>query len=139
MNDFIKVFSDTLLGDTLFAELAAYLVLALIGATLYMRIRINNRMKSDNGKPEKWSWRFFLKDNFDRLVITFLLVFIWASHGHTLDAEIQKIAPWLGEIGKGIYIVIGFFTDLIVVYLKQAYQFVIEWIKTKFSKSETQN
>lgn len=133
MEGFINVFSDTLLGETLFAELVAYFVLAMIGATLYMRLRIKNRHKSDNGKPEKWSWSFFIKDNLDRMLTTAILVFIWASHGHTI---ITHLPEWASEIGKGVYIVIGFLTDLIVVYLKEGYKIANKWFKSKVNAKE---
>lgn len=118
MEAFIQAFAATLLGETSIAELLAYFVLASIGAALYMAIRINARHKTDNGKPKKWSWRFFIKDNLGRMLITLILVFVWASHGHDLTGYLPS---WASEIGKGMYIVIGFLTDLIVVYLKKGY------------------
>lgn len=130
MEAFIQVFGNTLLGETLFAELTAYFVLALIGAVLYMGIRVSARHKSDNGKPEKWSWKFFIKDNLGRVALTFILVFIWASHGHAL---MGYLPAWASEIGKGIYIVIGFLTDIIVVYLKKGYKLATKWFNAKLT------
>jgi hypothetical protein len=127
----MKEFLDVILGDTPVGEFLGYLFLALIGSTLYLAVRIRNRHKSDNGKPSKWNFWFLMKDEWDRLFITLILVYIWASYGHQINAWIQQYVQ-TGDMGKGAYIAIGFFTDMIVVYLKKGYLWVGKKVKAIF-------
>lgn len=107
----MEAFIATLLGTLPLGELMAYMVFGLIGATFYILVKIQNRFKSDNGKPEKWNWHFFFRDNFVRMGFTFILVFVWALFGNDLT---NFIPVDYHALGKVIYILIGFLTDVIV-------------------------
>lgn len=107
MEDFIK----TLFGEMPLGELSAYMVFGLIGATGYLLLKISNRKKSDNGKPEVWSWKFFIEDNIFRLLFTFLLVFLWARFAPDLTSWVPES---LYALGAFTYVIIGAATDAIV-------------------------
>jgi uncharacterized membrane protein YuzA (DUF378 family) len=107
MQDFIL----TLIGELSIGELLAYFVLGMMGAMAYMLFKVSNRYKSDNGKPDKWSWGFFWRDNFFRMGFTFIIVFSWAVFGNELTSFIPENFATLGKMS---YFLIGLGTDFIV-------------------------
>lgn len=107
MQDFIIA----LIGELSLGELLAYFVLGMMGAMAYMLFKVSNRFKSDNGKPEQWSWSFFWRDNFFRMCFTFIIVFVWAIFGNELTSFIPADFATLGKMS---YFLIGLGTDVIV-------------------------
>lgn len=119
-------FFDILLGEITVSELLAYSVFGILGATVYLYIKVRNRHKSDNGKPSDWSWRFFFRDNTKRMVATLFFVFIWARFSKDLTAWVPSGAESFGQFS---YVLIGFGTDVLVVYFGKK----LKELKDKFS------
>ena len=127
----MEKFLATILGNTTGGEMLGYMVLGLIGASIYLIIKVSNRKKTDNGKPEVWDWWFFFQDNILRVVLTLLFVYVWASNGDAMNKFFEEEVPWIGSFGKGIYIAIGFLTDIIVVFIDKGRRKIQDWIKNK--------
>ncbi|MBC7616984.1 MAG: hypothetical protein H7202_13035 [Pedobacter sp.] len=75
MENFIKEFSENLLGNLSLAVWASGMVLALIGAILSLRLAAKKRDKLSDNTPYQFSWKFMLQDNAQRLFTGFLITF----------------------------------------------------------------
>jgi hypothetical protein len=104
-------FINTLLNGMPIGELAAYMVFGVIGATMYLLFKVSGWNKNDNGKPANWSWKFFIKDNANRMLFTFFLIFIWARFD-----LVGFIPEQWNVFGDFSYILIGLVTDSLVLY-----------------------
>jgi hypothetical protein len=75
MENFIQEFIQNLLGSLSPAKYAAGFVFALISAIISLRLHAKNRDKSSFNTPVKFSWRFMIQDNAQRLFTGFLITF----------------------------------------------------------------
>lgn len=69
-------FIEHLLGTLSVSDYAAGMTFALIGALLSLRLHARNRDKFSGNTPYKFSWKFLLHDNAQRLFTGFLVSFI---------------------------------------------------------------
>jgi len=69
-------FLSQLLGSIAAWEYAAGFVFALIGAILSLRLHARTRDKYSDNTPQKFSWRFLVQDNLQRLFTGFLITFV---------------------------------------------------------------
>lgn len=137
METFINALRGVLLGKTVGGELLGFMIWGIIGASLYLMIKVYNRDKSKNANPKPWSWVFFFWDNAPRMAITLTLVFIWSTWGGTIS---KWLPDSIQEAGGFIYLCIGFFTDIIVVAIGKIRILLKEqvnrWIYNKFGRSD---
>lgn len=106
-------FKEILLNGMSVGEFSAYMVLALIGASISFAFKVRKRFESNNGKPIEWSWRFFLLDNVHKMILTPIVVYVWARFGHDLTGVLPE--NWY-MFGLAFYILIGLFMDHVVTW-----------------------
>lgn len=106
----MEALMEVLLGDLLLGQLLGFMILGLIGATIFLLVKIARRHESINGNPEPWSWKFFWKDNLPRLFLTFILVYVWARFSDELTSVVPEGFQVFGHVA---YILIGLLTDFI--------------------------
>lgn len=72
----MEKFTITILGTSDFSSFAASFVFALIGIFLSLRLHAKKRNKADTETPYRFSAKFLMLDNLDRIASSVVLVFV---------------------------------------------------------------
>ena len=96
-----------------------YILLTLLGYILSGLVDIAARNKKSKRTPDKFSFKFFLRDNYERYGISFCLsgVLIIIYHFTAFDFEEQLHEDLFA-------IAVGFSPDLIIAFLKRKFGFL---------------
>jgi hypothetical protein len=73
MNEFFQI----IFGDFTIIQLLAYAWFFIIGYIIYGLIETTGRDKLSPKTPQKWSWKFWFKDNWRRYLLTILCSYIF--------------------------------------------------------------
>lgn len=69
-------FFERFIGTSDISSFVILFLFALIGAFISLRFQAHKRNKKSNSTPERFSWKFMLIDNINRIAVTFLLIFL---------------------------------------------------------------
>lgn len=108
MSDFLEVLS----GGNTKEQLLAYILLGLLGATIWLAINLNKGIKKNKHTPNKFDFWYFVADNWLRIFLTPIFVYLFALGGNSIEG-VQEIVAQYPAI-QLTYVGIGFFTDKII-------------------------
>lgn len=94
-----------------------YFTLTLLGFILSWLLDIAQRNKKSKRSPHEFSLKFFLSDNWDRMLLSFLISGTLIYMYHLMDME-------LGEYEDLFAIAVGFAPDMVVGWLKRKFGFL---------------
>lgn len=94
-----------------------YFTLTLLGFILSWLVDIAQRNKESKRTPNKFSLRFFIEDNWDRMLLSALISATLIYIYHLTELE-------LGEYEDLFAIAVGFAPDLVVGWLKRKFGFL---------------
>lgn len=63
-------------GDYTIIDIISYAWFMFIGYTIYALIETSGRNKESSNTPRKWSWKFWLNDNWRRYLVTILCTYV---------------------------------------------------------------
>lgn len=112
---FNEVFS-ILFGGATPAQITADLFMYLLGAAVVIGFDLASRNKASERTPEKFNLVFLLKDNTNRLLLTFLIGLIVLVVGNELGAFIGVQLPTAAQ--RFMPLVAGLFSDAIALAIK---------------------
>lgn len=72
----MKQFISTLLGGQTASAFAALLFFALLGAAISMLLHTTKRDPNSTATPIRFSWLFFIEDNWKRAITSLLLIYV---------------------------------------------------------------
>jgi hypothetical protein len=72
----MKDFTATLLGNQSASAFAALVFFALLGALLSMLLHTTRRDVLHSATPIRFSWRFFIQDNWKRAITSLILIYL---------------------------------------------------------------
>ncbi|MDA3778752.1 MAG: hypothetical protein PF487_00730 [Bacteroidales bacterium] len=100
MNEFFEV----IFGEYTPVQSFGFLWFLLIGFAIYGLNEINNRNKLSTKTPKKWGWKFWIKDNWRRYLMTILTTYImFRFYVEFVGHEFTNFeALMMGLIGDGI-------------------------------------
>ncbi len=73
----MKEFISTLLGGQTAGAFAALLFFALLGALISLLFHTTKRDPVSSSTPIRFSWIFFIQDNWKRALTSFLLIYVF--------------------------------------------------------------
>jgi hypothetical protein len=100
MGDIIKI----LFGEFTLIELFGYLWFFIIGYIIYGLTEVSGRDVQSPATPVKWSWKFWLLDNWRRYLTTILCTYILFRFYTEINGSVFTYfdAVTLGLVGDGI-------------------------------------
>ena len=99
-----------------------YIINTFLGFLLAQLYDVFNREKESEASPKKFDLLFFLKDTWQKIVVSLLLssVISFTVHYNT-DEILRYIGKDWDNISKLIYLVIGFAPEIILQWFKKKY------------------
>jgi hypothetical protein len=96
-----------------------YFILTLLGYILSGLVDVSQRNKKSKRTPDKFSWKFFIKDNYERYLISgaISLCLIVIYQKASFDFEEQTYEDLFA-------LAVGFSPDLIISWLKRKFGFL---------------
>jgi hypothetical protein len=100
MNEFLKI----IFGDFTLIQLLGYAWFFIIGYLIYGLTETTGRNVNSPNTPEKWSWKFWFKDNWRRYLVTILSSYVFFRFYTELSGHPFGYfdAVTLGLIGDGV-------------------------------------
>ena len=96
-----------------------YFILTLLGYILSGLVDVSQRNKKSKRTPDKFSWKFFIKDNYERYLISgaisLCLIVIYQKASFEFESQTYEDLFALA---------IGFSPDLVISYLKRKFGFL---------------
>jgi len=111
----MKEFANLVLGHTSPAMFAALFFFAVVGVFINLLLHAQSRNVLSTDTPEKFSFRFLLYDNWRRIVLAILLIYISIRFvGIIFDIDVVNN----NELYLFAALIIGFLFDKLGEYLK---------------------
>lgn len=115
---------ENLLGNISIAEFISLYIFAIIGMVLVLLIDSNGRDQSSVNTPVRFSWRFLLRDNYKRILLWVVVMYIMIRFG-LVKMFVQSI---LGE-GESAsmefsMVVVGASFDAVLFFIKNKFGFM---------------
>lgn len=101
MKEFIV---ETILGGYTIQNVLGFLWFFIIGYVIYGLNETNDRNIESENTPKKWSWKFWIGDNWKRYIVTILSTYImFRFYVEIVGHEFSNFeALMMGMIGDGI-------------------------------------
>lgn len=91
-------------GDYTLVDLISYSWFILVGYGLYALIETTGRDVKSKNTPKKWSWNFWLRDNWRRYIVTILCTYalfrFYTEFNGTVFTDFDAFT--IGVLGDGI-------------------------------------
>jgi hypothetical protein len=98
---------EILLGDLTLPRFIGYFILFLIGVAYYSVTEVSNRNVDSANTPKKFSWKFFIKDNWKRYIAVLIVVYAMIVFYPNLN-DGQELTPFVAfMLGVGVDSLIG--------------------------------
>jgi hypothetical protein len=98
---------EILLGDLTLPRFIGYFILFLIGVAYYSVTEVSNRNVDSANTPKKFSWKFFIKDNWKRYIAVIIVIYATIVFYPNLS-DGQQLTPFTAfMLGVSIDVVIG--------------------------------
>lgn len=100
-----------MLGPLSLADYVAGMIFALLGVIISLRLDANTRDRLSPRTPSKFSWRFLILDNLQRLITGFIITFVsFRFAPEILKTDFSMFAAFM----------VGFAFDKIIELIKRA-------------------
>lgn len=117
MNFAVSLFTELFGASATPANVTAACIFVTLGALLNILIEVSGRNKESQRTPEKFSFSFFLQDNWKRISLTALVCIIGVMVGNEL---IEFLGVYIPEnLARLTPLVIGILSDYIPMKIKQ--------------------
>ena len=95
------------MGDLTLPRFIGYFILFLIGVAYYSVTEVSNRNVDSTNTPKKFSWKFFIKDNWRRYIAVIIVIYATIVFYPNLS-DGQQLTPFTAfMLGVSIDVVIG--------------------------------
>lgn len=100
MYEFFKI----IFGNYSWIEIAGFSWFFIIGYIIYGLIEVSGRDVKSKNTPQKWSWKFWVNDNFKRYITTFLVTYVMFRFYIEFSGHVFTYfeALMMGLLGDGI-------------------------------------
>lgn len=115
----MQTFINYITGTTDYPFYMAQWFFAIVGLAISILLHARTRDKQSDNTPDQFSFRFLILDNYKRLFLSVLLIFIFIRFPDMLLTNFPALET-LSEIRLGSALLIGLMLDKLA-----------EWLKTK--------
>lgn len=97
-------FTNSILGTYSIGQVFSFCFFFLIGFIIYQMQEVNQRNVKSKRTPKKFSWKFLIKDNAKRFVLSALLIYIQFRFYYELTGQelTEFTALLVGYMGNGL-------------------------------------
>lgn len=115
----MQTFINYITGTTDYPFYIAQWFFAIVGLAISILLHARTRDKQSDNTPDQFSFRFLILDNYKRIILSVLLIFIFIRFPDMLLTNFPALET-LSEIRLGSALLIGLMLDKLA-----------EWLKTK--------